>query len=286
MPTIRHSSLLLGTDLEIILDEAELAVGGPDVSVSIALLTDEGDVVAAQTFERARELRFSTVELQPGFYDLEITSEDDSIRGIEPIMLAAPEFGARLDAFQEALGTYASTKSDDGPVLVSKLRRVADIYRSIGLDGLAKEVDQERLPFDTSHRSALGLFRGTGRRKAAVVRAWLRPGDGLITVIGGPGRIEYREYFSSPNHYAAIRRPLETVRLRDTMNVVLNCSGGGKSGQAEAARLAISRALLQLNPEFRSLLKPLGYLRTDSRIRERKKPGQKGARKKFQFSKR
>ena len=110
-----------------------------------------------------------------------------------------------------------------------------------------------------------------GRRKEAVTRVFLSRGEGKITVNGK----DFKTYF-----------PLKTAEAADKFNVVINATGGGVKGQAEAAKLGIARALIEINPELRPALKAAGLLRRDSRVVERKKPGRKKARKSFQFSKR
>ena len=123
---------------------------------------------------------------------------------------------------------------------------------------------------------------GTGRRKRAVARVFLRPGNGKITVNGR----EFENYFPSPAARAVIKQPLLATETVDKFDILINANGGGPLGQAGAAKLGIARALLEFNIELRGKLKELGYLTRDAREHERKKYGQKGARKRFQFSKR
>jgi small subunit ribosomal protein S9 len=129
---------------------------------------------------------------------------------------------------------------------------------------------------------ALVQHLGTGRRKRAVARVFLRPGDGKITVNGR----EFENYFPSPAARAVIRQPLLATETADKFDILINANGGGPLGQAGAAKLGIARALLEFNIELRGKLKELGLLTRDAREHERKKYGQKGARKRFQFSKR
>jgi len=126
------------------------------------------------------------------------------------------------------------------------------------------------------------VINSIGRRKAAVARVYLKSGNGNITVNGR----DYREYFPISTLQFLVNQPLEITEMAGKLDILANLDGGGVSGQAEALRLAISRALCKLNPELRSSLKTKGLLRRDPRMVERKKPGQKKARKKFQFSKR
>lgn len=123
---------------------------------------------------------------------------------------------------------------------------------------------------------------GTGRRKTAVARVFLRSGKGDITVNGRP--IEH--YFPSEAARTLVRQPLLAAEAADKFDVLILCNGGGYNGQAGAARLGIARALVEFNLELRPKLKSLGLLTRDAREHERKKYGQKGARKRFQFSKR
>ncbi len=121
---------------------------------------------------------------------------------------------------------------------------------------------------------------GTGRRKTAVARIFLRSGKGQITVNGRP----FEHYFVNEAARALVRQPLLAAEVADKFDILILADGGGPNGQAGAARLGIARALLEFNSELRPKLKQLGLLSRDPRSRERKKYGQKGARKRFQFS--
>jgi small subunit ribosomal protein S9 len=122
----------------------------------------------------------------------------------------------------------------------------------------------------------------TGRRKTAVARIYLKEGNGKITV----NNRDAKEYFTTSVLQYIIHQPFEATNLSGKFDLNVNLSGGGIKGQAEALRLAISRALIKIDPELRKALKDKGMLRRDPRMVERKKPGQPGARKRFQFSKR
>jgi small subunit ribosomal protein S9 len=122
----------------------------------------------------------------------------------------------------------------------------------------------------------------TGRRKTAVARVFLRPGKGQITVNGRP----VEKYFVNESTRALVRQPLLTAEAADKFDVLILANGGGPTGQAGAIRLGIARALVEFNAELRAKLKEAGLLTRDPRAHERKKYGQKGARKRFQFSKR
>ncbi len=123
---------------------------------------------------------------------------------------------------------------------------------------------------------------GTGRRKTAAARVYLRPGTGKFTVNKRP----FEKYFPNDMVKMIIRQPLVMTETADKFDVIVNVRGGGYTGQAGALRHGIARALVQHNPELRSTLKAVGFLTRDSREVERKKCGQPGARKRFQFSKR
>jgi len=125
-------------------------------------------------------------------------------------------------------------------------------------------------------------YLGTGRRKNSVARVFLRPGKGEIQVNGR----NFEVYFPSPATRVVVRQALLAAEVADKFDVVILADGGGVCGQAGAARLGIARALVEFNTELRPKLKKLGYLTRDPRKHERKKYGQKGARKRFQFSKR
>jgi small subunit ribosomal protein S9 len=121
-----------------------------------------------------------------------------------------------------------------------------------------------------------------GRRKEAVTRIFLSKGQGRITV----NDKDYKEYFSLQYLQTQVELPLKTIQSLDKFDVKINATGGGMKGQAEAAKLGIARALVELNPEFRPALKAVGVLKRDPRSVERKKFGHKKARRSFQFSKR
>jgi len=125
-------------------------------------------------------------------------------------------------------------------------------------------------------------YLGTGRRKTAVARIFLRPGSGKITVNGRTLEL----YFPSEALRVVVKQSLLAAESLDRFDVLILANGGGVSGQADACRLGIARALVDFNVELRPKLKKLGYLTRDPRKHERKKYGQKGARKRFQFSKR
>ena len=121
-----------------------------------------------------------------------------------------------------------------------------------------------------------------GRRKTSIARIYIKPGTGVINV----NNKDYKVYFPSMPLQYAVTQVFEISSTKDQYDVDVNVNGGGVTGQAHAIRLAIARALCNINPEYRPILKPFGVLTRDPRMVERKKPGQKKARKRFQFSKR
>ncbi len=125
-------------------------------------------------------------------------------------------------------------------------------------------------------------FIATGRRKTSVARIRMAAGNGKIDVNGKA----FEEYFPTIPLQNTVLQPLQSVKLINSYDLSINASGGGPTGQAGAARLAIARALLQVDANLRGTLKAEGLLRRDPRMKERKKAGQPGARKRFQFSKR
>ena len=122
----------------------------------------------------------------------------------------------------------------------------------------------------------------TGKRKTAIARVWLKPGTGTIVVNGLP----VDDYFERETSRMVLRQALELIEGQDQFDVWATCAGGGKAAQAEAMRHGISRALCVIDPEKRGTLKRAGFLTRDARKKERKKYGQPGARKRFQYSKR
>lgn len=125
-------------------------------------------------------------------------------------------------------------------------------------------------------------FNATGRRKSSVARVWLQSGDGKIVINKKP----MDEYVDRETSKMVIAQPLMLTGTHGKLDIYINVKGGGISGQAGAIRHGISRALLEYNPEFREVLKRAGFLTRDSRVKERKKYGQRAARARFQYSKR
>lgn len=126
------------------------------------------------------------------------------------------------------------------------------------------------------------LYYGTGKRKTSVARTWLTPGKGIITI----NNRTIEDYFGRETAKMVVEQPFVLTDTYGNFDVRVNVNGGGVSGQAAAIRHGITKALLQFNPEFRPILKKAGLVRRDPRVKERKKYGQKGARARFQYSKR
>jgi small subunit ribosomal protein S9 len=126
------------------------------------------------------------------------------------------------------------------------------------------------------------IFNATGRRKTSVARVYVKPGKGDILV----NARDLKEYFLSEIHQTLVKQPLVALKAENQYDVTINVEGGGIKGQAEAVRLGITRALLLVNPESKAVLKKEGLTTRDSRMVERKKPGRRKARRRFQFSKR
>jgi small subunit ribosomal protein S9 len=128
----------------------------------------------------------------------------------------------------------------------------------------------------------MDVINTIGRRKAAIARVYLSEGKGQIIV----NNRDFKDYFPDKQLHYVVEQPLNLLELRDNYDIKVNLNGGGMTGQAEALRLGISRALIKFNPEYKSALRAEGFVTRDPRVVERKKPGQPKARKRFQFSKR
>jgi small subunit ribosomal protein S9 len=121
-----------------------------------------------------------------------------------------------------------------------------------------------------------------GRRKAAIARVYVSEGKGQIIV----NNRDFKDYFPDKQLHFIVEQPLNVLEVRGNYDIKVNLNGGGMSGQAEALRLAIARALIKINPEYKPTLRAEGFVTRDPRVVERKKPGRPKARKRFQFSKR
>ena len=140
----------------------------------------------------------------------------------------------------------------------------------------------EQAPQEAPRTTVDGRFYATGRRKAATARVFLKPGTGQVTVNGRT----LENYFPSASLRLILQQPLEAVNALDRCDFQITVKGGGPSGQAAAVRHGIARALERFDPGMRGVLKKAGFLTRDAREKERKKYGQRGARARFQFSKR
>ncbi|MGP8154839.1 MAG: 30S ribosomal protein S9 [Smithella sp.] len=125
-------------------------------------------------------------------------------------------------------------------------------------------------------------YYATGKRKSAIARVYMKAGSGNIIV----NKRNYDEYFARPSLNMLVKQPFDIAGKKDQFDLYVNVSGGGVAGQAGAVKHGISKALLEYDAELRSVLKKAGFLTRDARVKERKKYGQPGARKRFQFSKR
>ena len=128
----------------------------------------------------------------------------------------------------------------------------------------------------------MDIINTIGRRKAAIARIYMSEGKGQIIV----NNRDFKDYFPDKQLHYVVEQPLNLLEVRDSYDIKVNLDGGGMTGQAEALRLAISRALIKVNPENKPALRAEGFVTRDPRVVERKKPGQPKARKRFQFSKR
>ncbi len=129
---------------------------------------------------------------------------------------------------------------------------------------------------------AVKIYYGTGKRKTAIARGWLRPGEGKAIINKRPSD----QYFGRETAKMVIQQPLELTSTQNQFDLVANVRGGGMSGQADAIKHGIAKALLQYDNNLRDMLKKKGFLTRDSRIKERKKYGKRGARASYQYSKR
>ena len=146
----------------------------------------------------------------------------------------------------------------------------------------AKQAGADDAAKADNKRDAQGRAYATGRRKESVARVWIKPGTGKITVNGR----SLESYFPNAVLRMMVHQPLVLADLDGKFDMVISVVGGGPAGQASAIRMGISRALLGYNEQLKSLLRGAGLLTRDPRMKERKKPGRKAARRRFQFSKR
>ncbi len=129
---------------------------------------------------------------------------------------------------------------------------------------------------------AVKTYYGTGKRKTAIARVWLKPGEGKVIINKRPSD----QYFGRETAKMVIQQPFELTSTQNQFDLVVNVRGGGMSGQADAVKHGVAKALLQYDAQFRDILKKEGFLTRDSRVKERKKYGKRGARASYQYSKR
>ncbi len=129
---------------------------------------------------------------------------------------------------------------------------------------------------------AVKTYYGTGKRKTAIARVWLKPGEGKVIINKTPSD----QYFGRETAKMVIQQPFELTSTQNQFDLVVNVRGGGMSGQADAVKHGVAKALLQYDAQFRDILKKEGFLTRDSRVKERKKYGKRGARASYQYSKR
>ena len=134
----------------------------------------------------------------------------------------------------------------------------------------------------TAPAAEVTKWYATGKRKSAIARVWIKPGSGEVQVNGEP----VAAYFTRQTSQMIVAQPFQLTDTVGKFDVTANVAGGGKAGQADAVKYGIAKALTRFNKDLRGVLKKAGFLRRDARIKERKKYGQKGARKRFQYSKR
>ena len=159
----------------------------------------------------------------------------------------------------------------------TEIQSLEDLGSALGQDGQVSEMPVYEQKLDDQGRAY-----ATGKRKDAVARVWVKPGNGAITVNGK----EFEKYFARPVLQMVLQQPLVATNRQNQYDIVCTVSGGGLSGQAGAVRHGLSKALTHYEPDLRSVLKKGGFLTRDSRVVERKKYGKRKARRSFQFSKR
>jgi len=163
--------------------------------------------------------------------------------------------------------------------MAEELKTLEDLGEATGVEGIAQD---NAAPVHVQKLDSFGRAYATGKRKDAVARVWLKPGNGRIVV----NDKDFNQYFARPVLQMLLKQPLQTAERLDQYDIMATVKGGGLSGQAGAVRHGISKALTHYEPELRSALKKGGFLTRDSRTVERKKYGKRKARRSFQFSKR
>ena len=166
---------------------------------------------------------------------------------------------------------------------MADIKSLDDLKSAVGAAAPVAEAAAPRTPV----RDKLGRSYGTGKRKDAVARVWVKPGSGKFLIRNNKGKyIDYSEYFARPVLQMILRQPFQIANVEGQFDVIATVAGGGLSGQAGAVKHGISKALQLYEPALRGALKAAGFLTRDSRVVERKKYGKAKARRSFQFSKR
>ena len=164
-----------------------------------------------------------------------------------------------------------------------EIKTLEDLGEATGAaEVIANEVVANDAPVYVKKVDSLGRAYATGKRKDAIARVWIKPGNGRMTINGR----EFEKYFARPVLQMLLRQPLQAAERLDQYDIIATVKGGGLSGQAGAVRHGVSKALTYYEPELRGVLKKGGFLTRDSRTVERKKYGKAKARRSFQFSKR
>lgn len=164
---------------------------------------------------------------------------------------------------------------------MAELKDLQDL-QNLDIDAITNPSESQASEIIESKKDQFGRSYATGKRKNSIARVWIKPGNGKVTV----NKSDISDYFGRAVLRMIIKHPFSVTNTQDTFDVVATVTGGGLSGQAGAIKHGISKALCLYAPELRPLLKAAGLLTRDSRVVERKKYGQKKARKSFQFSKR
>ena len=278
----------IGEPLEVSIDGVapELWEAASGIVITLHLDEDEDHITKILRFPPQPFVKVPTQELASGSYDVTVAVEGTPLEFTEPVLIGSHDVHDRVARYLDGLETERVAREQYGDVRRVGLMKARQMYADLGLADLAEEVDQELNPFDKTHRGAVDHC-ANGKRKKARVRVRLRPGSGEVLIRRRNGKlIAIEQYFTTVSQLQAIRTPISVAGLQGKIDVFLNCSGGGLQGQASASSLAIAKALQDYDTGLRPLLKEAKLLTSDARVRERKKYGQRGARARFQFSKR
>lgn len=299
MLNVENPIVSIGEPFEIRFETSAQSDWPAVTGIRVALMSESDEVIREFTFQPSAIIKIPTDNLQLGTYQLDVALNGTPLHFVEPVIVGVPDLRERMNQFVDALQKHKAVRAGDQNA--AGLREVEAVYRRLGLFDLALEVKEELRPFEKGRVASTHVatrqpvarpkkgkyeYSGTGRRKKAVARAHIRVGSGTIFVSVDHDRIPMEEYFVTVRQQHTVREALMVTELEGGVDVLLNCSGGGKEGQANASRLAIAKALRKRNEDVKPRLRAEGLITTDARQRERKKYGQKGARKRFQFSKR